>query len=53
MKEQLIRTAENALLMLKDRGAELAQSVVSFSETREFNVDGGEFSLLSARARRS
>ena len=46
MKEQLIKTAENALLMLKDRGAELAQSVVSFSETREFNVDGGEFSLL-------
>jgi len=36
----------SALAALKDRGADMAAVSAIYSETREFNVDGGEFSLF-------
>ena len=39
-------TAKNALAALRDSGADMASVYINRSETREFNVDGGEFSLL-------
>ena len=39
-------TAKNALTALADSGADMASVHITRSETREFNVDGGEFSLF-------
>lgn len=44
--ENLKFTAEKVLQLLKDNGADMAQCTVKYTETREFNVDGGEFSLF-------
>ncbi len=38
--------ADKALAALKDNGADKAQCSVRFTETHEFNVDGGKFSLF-------
>ena len=38
--------AEKALTELKNAGADMASCTAEYSETREFNVDGGEFSLF-------
>ncbi len=38
--------AASALEALKVRGADTAAATAAYSETREFNVDGGEFSLF-------
>lgn len=38
--------ADKALAALKDNGADKAQCAVRFTETHEFNVDGGKFSLF-------
>ena len=38
--------AEKALAALRASGADKAQCVARFTETHEFNVDGGEFSLF-------
>ena len=38
--------ADKALAALKDKGADKAQCAVRFTETHEFNVDGGKFSLF-------
>ena len=46
MTDKLKNTAKNALAALADAGAERAQCTVNSSETREFNMDGGEFSLM-------
>lgn len=45
MKE-LKTIAASALEAIKTRGADMASVSASYSETREFNVDGGEFSLF-------
>ena len=45
MKE-LTRIAERLLDLAQKAGADSAQCTVSSSEKREFNVDGGEFSLM-------
>lgn len=42
----LNQVAKTALTELKNAGADSAQCVASFTETHEFNVDGGEFSLF-------
>ena len=44
--ENLKNVAFSALEALKARGAQQAAVSASFSETKEFNVDGGEFSLF-------
>lgn len=44
--DRLIKTADFALGSLKNFGADIAQCVVRETEKREFNVDGGEFSLF-------
>ena len=44
--EKLKNVAFSSLEALKLRGAEHAAVSASFSETKEFNVDGGEFSLF-------
>ncbi len=46
MNEKLFNITENVLSQLKAGGAEIAYCSVRTSETLEFNVDGGEFSLL-------
>lgn len=38
--------AKKAIQMMKAGGADMAQCVVSLSEKREFNLDGGAFSLF-------
>ena len=38
--------ADKSLAALKNNGADKAQCVVRFTETHEFNVDGGKFSLF-------
>ena len=38
--------AQNALAALADSGADMAAAQIMSSEVREFNVDGGEFSLF-------
>lgn len=42
---ELRQTAIDALEALKREGAQKAQCMVTYKETREFNVDGGQFSL--------
>ncbi len=44
--EKLYNITENVLSQLKNGGAEIAYCTARMSETVEFNVDGGEFSLL-------
>lgn len=44
--EKLYNITENVLSQLKEGGAEIAYCTARTSETLEFNVDGGEFSLL-------
>lgn len=44
--EKLYNITESVLNQLKDGGAEIAYCTARMSETLEFNVDGGEFSLL-------
>ena len=44
--ENLKNVAFSAVEALKARGAQHAAVSASFSETKEFNVDGGEFSLF-------
>ena len=44
--EKLYNITENVLSQLRDGGAEIAYCTARMSETVEFNVDGGEFSLL-------
>lgn len=44
--ENLKLIANNAISQLMDGGADKAQCVVTSTETHEFNVDGGEFSLF-------
>ena len=46
MSVDLKSLTEKVLALLKDRGADMAYCTASQSETREFNVDGGEFSLF-------
>ena len=46
MIQTLKLTAKNAVEALKNAGAEKAQSIVTYTVTHEFNVDGGEFSLF-------
>lgn len=46
MTDKLKNTAQNALRALAEAGAERAQCTVNRSEKREFNMDGGEFSLM-------
>lgn len=43
---ELKATAASAVEKLLEKGADKAQCLVRYSEKREFNVDGGEFSLL-------
>ncbi len=43
---ELKNIAFSALAALKERGADDASVSASYAETREFNVDGGEFSLF-------
>ena len=38
--------AEKSLAALRDAGADKAQCIARFTETHEFNVDGGKFSLF-------
>ena len=45
--------AAECLAKLKEAGADAAQVRLSLSETREFNVDGGEFSLFHTIFNRS
>lgn len=45
MKDMKI-IAASALEALKNRGADTAAATAAYTETREFNVDGGEFSLF-------
>ena len=45
-KEKLGNAAEYALAALKNAGAEKAVAIVSGGSTTEFNIDGGEFSLM-------
>lgn len=45
-KDKLMSAAEYALKALKDAGAEKAVAIVSGGSTTEFNIDGGEFSLM-------
>lgn len=42
----LNRIADNALNALTSAGADVAQCIARFTETHEFNVDGGVFSLF-------
>ncbi len=42
----LRQIARTCITALRDAGADLAQCEVSLSEKREFNIDGGAFSLL-------
>ena len=44
--ETLTRLADTVLTEAKRLGADYAQCFVTEAETREFNVDGGEFSLM-------
>ena len=44
--KDLQKTAKTALTALADSGADMAGVQITVSETREFNVDGGEFSLF-------
>ena len=46
MSYDLSFIAKDALRLLTEGGAERAQCTVSLSEKREFNMDGGEFSLF-------
>ena len=46
MEHELKNIAQSALSTLAEMGAERAQCTVRTSETREFNMDGGEFSLM-------
>ncbi|MBQ7835681.1 MAG: TldD/PmbA family protein [Clostridia bacterium] len=46
MKEKLFNLTENLLSQLKEGGADVAYCTARMSETLEFNVDGGTFSLL-------
>lgn len=45
-KDKLRSAAEYALKALKDAGAEKAKATVFGGSTTEFNIDGGEFSLM-------
>ena len=49
----LKKLASECLAKLKAAGADTAQARVSLSEKREFNVDGGEFSLFRTTFNRS
>lgn len=40
------KIAENAMKLLRDKGADKGQIFVTESENREFNVENGEFTLL-------
>ncbi len=44
--EKLYNITENVLAQLRDGGADIAYCTARMSETLEFNVDGGQFSLL-------
>ncbi len=44
--QELKKLARRALEILAEAGAEMAQCTLSRSEKREFNVDGGSFSLF-------
>ena len=44
--ERLTKIAEMILAEAKAKGADYAHCVVRESEKREFNVDGGQFSLM-------
>lgn len=44
--EKLEQLARSVLDMAREAGAESAQCVVKETETHEFNMDGGEFSLM-------
>ena len=44
--EKIMKVAEAILAEAKSRGADYAQCTVSESEKKEFNVDGGRFSLM-------
>ncbi len=44
--ERLMKIAEKILSEAKEKGADYAQCVIRESEKREFNVDGGNFSLM-------
>ncbi|MBP5166303.1 MAG: TldD/PmbA family protein [Oscillospiraceae bacterium] len=44
--DMLVKTAEKILALARARGADSVQCYVSESEKREFNVDGGSFSLM-------
>ena len=44
--ERLSKIAEMILAEAKSKGADYAQCVVRESEKREFNIDGGQFSLM-------
>lgn len=44
--KDVLKTAEAALAALRENGADMAGVVAAYTETREFNVDGGQFSLL-------
>ena len=46
MNEKLFNITENVMSQLKAGSAEIAYCTARTSETLEFNVDGGEFSLL-------
>jgi len=49
----LKRLAAECLAKLKEAGADAAQARLSLSEKREFNIDGGEFSLYRTTFNRS
>ena len=49
----LKKLASECLAKLKEAGADTAQARLSLSEKREFNIDGGEFSLFRTTFNRS
>ena len=49
----LKQLAAECLAKLKEAGADTAQARLSLSEKREFNIDGGEFSLFRTTFNRS
>ena len=46
MMKDLNKLTEYIIGRLKEEGAEMAHCSAAFGETREFNIDGGEFSLF-------
>ena len=44
--ERIMNVARMILTEAKEQGADYAQCTVSESEKKEFNVDGGRFSLM-------